>query len=103
MEELNQASDTFNWRNPFVLMRTYSEGRVTSTVQSKGRTMGRPRAELIAEGNHWKALHNRLRDNLRAAKLSRQRGKKHGKRDRSEYTKLKIKFRPQGFFFCPYL
>ena len=60
--------------------------------------MGRPRAELIAEGNHWQALHNRLRDNLRAAKLSRQRGKKHGKRDRSEYTKLKIKFRPQGFF-----
>jgi len=66
--------------------------------------MGRPRAELIAEGNHGKALCNRLRDNLRAAKLSRPKGKKHGKRDRSEeYTKLfKIKFRPQGFYFCPY-
>ena len=82
VEELNQASDTFHRRNPFVLMGTYSEGRVTSTVQSRGRTMGRPRAELIAEGNHGKALRNRLRDNLRAAKLTRPKGKKYGKRDR---------------------
>ena len=70
--------------NPFVLMGTYSEGRVTSIVQSRGRTMARPRAELIAEGNHGKALQvrNRLRDNLRAAKLSRPKEKKHRKRDR---------------------